>query len=64
MCGDEVNNLAEKSREEQIRAIEEAIADKNNPKWAELGRIMAEDIRKEMLLRYHTLGKTFLQGVK
>ena len=48
MCGDE---MKQPSREEQIRAIEEAIVDKNNPKWAELGRVMAEDFRKEMYSR-------------
>lgn len=40
--------------EEQISVLEEVIADNNDPKWAELGRVMAEDIRKQMFLRYHT----------
>lgn len=40
-----------KPSKEQIRALEELIADKNNPRWEELGRAMAEAIRKEMFLR-------------
>lgn len=31
-----------------------AIADNSNPMWAELGRVMAEDIERRMFIRRHT----------
>jgi len=36
------------------RILEDIISDNSSPLWFELGRVMAEDIRKQMFLRYHT----------